>query len=97
MRLAILALFLTSCGVTFESLEQALARALPATGGGDCADAERLRDTICDLAKEYCDRAERAQDDATAQARCVDSKERCERARAFVSERCARGMVDDRR
>lgn len=94
---ALLVLALAGCAVpTFESLEQSLQRALPVSGG-DCAEAEQLRETICDLARDVCAKADAAKSEAEKQARCVDGRERCERARVLVDQRCARGMVDERR
>ena len=92
---AIAALFLCSCAVTIEAIERAFDRALPMSGSVDCADAERLRDDLCDLSRQTCAKAEGAKDDAELAAKCADGQRRCERARVRLEERCARGMVHD--
>ena len=93
---ALATLLLCSCAITFEGIERALDRALPVSGGVDCADAERLRDDLCDLSRRTCVRSDAAKDDAQLAAQCADGRQRCERARVRVEERCVRGMVDER-
>ncbi len=68
----------------FERLAEQLSTAL---SNADCGAAERFRDNICDLADKICELAEDLPS-SHANGRCEDGKQRCESARARVSQRC---------
>jgi hypothetical protein len=68
-----------------QALEHDLSLRFEAHEVIDCVEAERLRDQICTLADRICAIAER---EPEREALCRDSRDRCERARQRVEQRC---------
>jgi hypothetical protein len=54
----------------------------------DCDAARDLRDRICDLGERICSIAGDHPDDHVTEDRCEDGRDRCERARRRVDDRC---------
>jgi hypothetical protein len=54
----------------------------------DCDSARDLRDRICELGDRICSIANDHPDDHVTEDRCEDGRDRCERARRRVDDRC---------
>jgi DNA-binding LacI/PurR family transcriptional regulator len=54
----------------------------------DCDSARDLRDRICELGDRICSIASDHPDDHVTEDRCEDGRDRCERARRRVDDRC---------
>ncbi len=71
-----------------ETLEADLLSSFELAEGPDCDQAGELRDRICDLSERICAIADRHPGWSDVEGKCGDGRERCERARDEVAERC---------
>jgi hypothetical protein len=68
--------------------EEELGASLQAATTPDCDRACELGATVCKLSARICAIADRHPSDADLAGRCRDGRERCDRARRKVTDRC---------